>query len=327
MAGENANGTGNGDNVEVVIEGTLDNGPIDPIKAAADAALKPAGDGAGGEGGDNVEESIEQLRERLANAEARAQSAEAQVRASTGQLSSALNEVDRANLTVISSAMEQLTKDAETLKAQYAAAMADGDFAAAAEVQAAMTKNAVDYSKLEAGKLQLETKPRREARQEAIKAGDPVEQKIAEWNMSEKSAAWIRKNPQFATNPRLTQRMLAAHNMVMTDENAPENESPEYYAAVEKILGIGHTDTRRTLPAGGDAGGGAPLSGAADATQRRGEQRPPPAAPGGGAGGRPRVVRLSAAEAEAARISGLTPEQYHAQKQRIEAETKGQKPH
>jgi hypothetical protein len=134
-----------------------------------------------------------------------------------------------------------------------------------------------------------------------IPAYDPVETLASQ--LSPRSAAWVRAHPEFARNERLTQKMIAAHNLVTADGMQPDTD--EYFESVERILGV-------QAPAASTAAAEAPMSAASAPTQRRSS---PAAAPvsrsgTGTGGGSPNVVRLSAQEREMAQMMGMSAEEY-----------------
>jgi hypothetical protein len=261
-----------------------------------------------------VEEGIDDLKAKLAAAEARATAAERTAAEASNQVGQAQDEVQRSNLTVITGAIEQLNATREQLKAVYANAMAEGDFAKAADVNSAMIDNAQKLSTLETGKISIETAPRREARRAALST-DPVEAQIAAWgsNISQKSANWLRRHPEFITDPAKNRKMLLADNAARL--NDIELDSDTYYAFVEKTLGIGHSDAQPATDVVEVKE--EPVSAAAAPVRRR-DAAPPPAAPANNGGGNNRGRTLTRQQAEAAKISGLSPEEYYAQLQRVE---------
>lgn len=230
------------------------------------------------EGMDLLKQQLE--RERLARAEAERQ---AQQYAQTAYY--AQSEVQDTNLHLVTNAMETLRQNNEMLKANYQAAMENQDFSAAADIQLAMADNSAKIGQLEAGKQQLEAAP--PPRQPVFTPSDPVDAFASQ--LSARSAAWVRDHPEYVTDPRLNSKMLAAHNLVVADDIAPDTD--EYFSAVERILGVGESAPR--------------------STSRRSA---PPAAPvsrsGTGAGSNPNVVHLTAAQREAAQLSGMTDQEY-----------------
>jgi phage I-like protein len=123
---------------------------------------------------------------------------------------------------------------------------------------------------------------------------DPVEQLASQ--LSAQSAAWVRAHPEYARDPRKTQEMVAAHNLVTARGHRPD--TPEYFDNVEKILGVNSSHE-------------SPLSSASDSYSNRVS---PPAAPVTRSmttsGQRTNIVRLSAEEREMAQMMGMTPEDY-----------------
>ena len=271
---------------DIDIEITDDAPDADAQPASEKRALEP-------------EDALEALRAQLAAANARADAATRRLSEETLKSHSAQSEVHDTNLHLISTAIESAKQNAQVLKAQYSAAMSAGDYDAAAELQEAISTNAAKLLQLNQGKEAMEAAPK-PAAPSAIQ-GDPVEQMAAQ--LSPRSAQWVRAHPQFATDQRLFQRMLAAHNLAVTDGLAADTD--EYFDAVETTLGLRRAQARADADLD-------PLADAAQITQRRGAA--PPAAPvsrsGNGTGGQRRSVRLTQAEIEAAEASGQTPEEY-----------------
>ena len=256
---------------------------------------------------DPVDNSLEELkaqleRERTARAEAERRANEASRTAFQAQ-----TEVHDSNLHLVTNAIETISQSNAMLKANYREAMAAQDFDAAAEIQAEMSSNAAKLLQLEQGKQALESAPRAEAPQPYV--SDPVEALASQ--LSPRSADWVRRNPQFATDSRLYSKMLAAHNLAVADGIKPDTD--DYFESIEDTLRLS-----RRRDAGDDAS-----AAAAKPTQRRSS---PPAAPvsrsGSATGGNPNVVRLSEAEREMAKMMGMTPEEYGRNKRALQKEGK-----
>ena len=236
--------------------------------------------------------------ERLAEMEARFEAEKnarlaAEKRAQEAQMTvyQATNEVDNTNIQLLGSAIDTLKRESEILKANYRAAMSMSDFDKAAEYQEAMSRNAVRLEQLETGKTALETKPRAEPPVQQIT--DPVEAIASQ--LSPRSADWLRRHPQFATDQRLLQRMIAAHNLAVTDGYRADTD--EYFRAVEETLNI-----RQKVDRGESA-----LSTASEPVRRRSA---PPAAPVSRGGNRAGTFNLSEEQRDAARASGVTEQEY-----------------
>lgn len=263
------------------------NDPIEPDEGIQDLKLK-----------------LEQ--ERLARAEA-----EKQARMADERAHRASADVHDSNLQLVKSAIETVKSTSENLKRAYAEALSVGDYNKGAELQEAMSLNAARLMELERGRAALESAP--PAAPAQPKPADPVEALASQ--LSPRSAEWVRKNPQCVTDPRLYQKMVAAHNLAVADGYAPDTD--DYFGFIEDTLKI----NRRAAPVREQVEDEEPLSSASKPTQRRSA---PPAAPvsrsGTPSGQRPNVVRLSRAEAETARDLGMTEEEYARNKQLLQKE-------
>ena len=242
-------------------------------------------------------------QEKLARAEA-----EKRARMASEREYVAKNEVTDTNLSLINNAIGSTQQETAYLKAGYREAMATGDYDRAAEIQQRMSDNAARLLQLENGKDALERQGRQVAPQYQ-QPMDPVEALAAQ--LSPRSAAWVRANPQFATDQRLFQKMIAAHNLALADGLQPDTD--DYFATVEETLRI-----RRPEPTYED-----PMAQSATVTQKRAA---PPAAPvsrgGNGTGSNPNRVTLSAAEREMAQMMGMTNQEYAQNKLSLQKEGK-----
>jgi hypothetical protein len=241
------------------------------------------------------DEGLEVLKAKLAESERRAaearaaqQAAEQRERERANEAARAKTEVQDTNVQLVTNAIETVKQSTEMLKAQYAEAMQAGDYGKVADIQVEMAKNASRQLTLENGLEQMKAAPKPQAAQIA----DPVEQFASQ--LTPRSAAWVREHPQYVTDPRLQQRMLAAHNLAVTDGVVVDSD--DYFSAVERTLGLAQEE---------------PGAQAAQVTQRR---QSPPAAPvsrgQGGNGSAPTTIRLSAEEREMAAMMGQTEQEY-----------------
>lgn len=245
------------------------------------------------EGLEAFKKKYEEERQARIDAENRARQAAQQAREAQGQ-------VGDTNLQLVNSAIDTLKRESDILKANLRAAMASGDYSAAADAQEAMADTKAKLLQLENGKAALQEQLRNPV-QRVEPPVDPVEALASQ--LSPRSAAWVRAHPEYARNPRLTQKMIAAHNLVTADGMAADTD--EYFESVERVLGVS------APPSASVEAAEAPMSAAAAPAQRRSS---PAAAPvsrsGNPANSRPNVVRLSAQEREMAQMVGQTPEEY-----------------
>jgi hypothetical protein len=243
-------------------------------------------------------------RERDARLQAERRANEANQAAFTAQ-----SEVQENSYHLVTNAIATVTQTNEILKANYREAMSLGDYDRAADLQSEMSTNAAKLLQLEQGKQSLEAQPKQSAPQPYV--ADPVEAMAAQ--LSPRSAAWVRAHPEYATDQRLFQKMLAAHNLAVADDIPVDSD--DYFAEIENTLRI-KPSTQVNLD-------NDPTSSAAQVTQRRSA---PPAAPvsrsGTGTGSRPNVVRLNSDEREMAKMMGMTDQEYARNKLALQKEGK-----
>lgn len=241
---------------------------------------------------------LEALKAQLADETARREAAERQrdhANQSAEQARGAAKDSDQA---LIANAIERVKVESGVLKTKYRDALVAQDFDAAADIQQQMTTAAVNLSKLEEGKIQLE-------RQAQQRAADPVESLARQ--LTPRSADWVRKHPEFVRDPLLNQKMIAAHNYVVADGVAPDTDA--YFDAVETMLRLRTPATTETKVEVVEN----PTSDAAQVVSTR-QASAPPVAPvtrsGDGTGANRRTVRLSRDEVEMAEMMGMSPEDY-----------------
>lgn len=274
---------------EIVIEKAEASAPAEKPEVSTEDALK------------NLRVQLDAERARATDAERRAQQAQQQVH-------SAETEVEQTNLQLVTSAIEQVKAFQANLKANLRAAIAAQDVDAQADIHEAMGNASAKLMQLESGRQAMETAPKREMPRAA--PPDPVEAIAGQ--LSPRSAAWVRAHPEFATDPRKFQRMLAAHNLAVSDDIPPDTD--EYFAAIEETLKVRPRETVQAEE---------PMQDTAKVVQRRSS---PAAAPVSrtvnGSTQRPGVVRLSAAEREIASDLGMTVEDYAKNKYALQKEGK-----
>lgn len=252
-------------------------------------------------------EGVEELRKRLEAERQLRIEAEKRAREYAQRETSARNEVQDSNLTLVTNAIETVKQNNSILKANYREAMSVGDFDKAAEIQEALSSNAAKLLQLEQGKQALESMPKQQPQMPA----DPVEALASQ--LSPRSAAWLRRNPECATDQRLFQKMIAAHNLAMADGIEPDSD--EYFEFVEGTINLKKTAPKRIDPVSDED----PTSAAAKPMQRR---TSPPAAPVTRGGERSNVVRLTAQEREMAQMMGMSDKEYATHKLALQKEGK-----
>lgn len=278
------------DNIEIEID------EIEKTDDADDIVVEDA-DNSEPEAKNDIDKSLEDLKAQLERERQARLDAERRAHETESSLYQAKNETKSSNLHLVTNAIETVKQTNDVLKANYREAMSVGDYDAAADIQATMVENAAKLQQLEQGRKALEKTPDYEV-PDPYMPSDPVEALASQ--LSPRSAAWVRSHPEYATDPKMYQKMLAAHNLAVTDDIEPDSD--EYFDAIETTLRI------RNAPRSYDDNAS---SQAAKPTQRRSS---PPAAPvsrgGSGTGSRANVVRLSAEEREMASLMGMTEKEY-----------------
>jgi len=240
--------------------------------------------------------ALKHLKEQLEAANRARVEAEYRAQESDRQAQKADMNTQQANLYTISSAIDAQKREVEIQKATLAAALSNGDHQQAAEIQYAMSETSSRLQQLQLGKEALEKEIKKPPQKQYQSPVDPVEQFASQ--LSPRSAAWVRAHPQCVTDPRLQQKMIAAHNIAVAD-GIPA-DSDDYFQFVE--------DTLKISPKRQEAQESA-MSDASAPVQRR---TAPPATPvsRSGTGTGRQTARLTKEEAEMAKMMGQTPEEY-----------------
>ena len=254
----------------------------------------------------NVQDSIEKLQKKLKKEEGLRKKAEKEAYESSVRANQASSEVENSNLTLVTTAIDTVRRDQEILKSNLRDSMSIGDYDKAADIQETMSMNSAKLLQLEQGFHEMKNRPKIEQQAPPQHSGDMVDE-IAS-RVTPLSAKWIKQNRDHLEDPRAIRMMGRAHEDAVDMGIRPESD--EYFRFVENRLGIGKEDTRQQQEPSYD--NDSPLSEASSPSIRR---QSPPAAPvsrtGSAPGTRPNVVRLTQAQAEAAKISGLTEVEYY----------------
>lgn len=276
------------------------------------AAADPAG------GQPPVEDALAALKAQLAEKDTKLAAADARIAAAENTARRASETVQQsqitareANLGMVNSAIEAVKNETAILESRYAEAMAVQDYQAAAKIQTGMSTAAARLLQLETGKEAMEQEAKQPIRR-VERSADPVEAFASQ--LSPRSAEWVRARPQVVTDSRLNQRMLAAHNLALTENLVADTDA--YFERVEEIMGFRKAAEQEETDESA-------LSSASQPAQRRAA---PPAAPvtrsGTGNGKRPNTVTLSAEEREIASMNGMTDREYAEQKLKLQKEGK-----
>lgn len=256
---------------------------------------------------DDVQSQLKQLQENLESERRGRKEAESRARDAAQHANKAYSEVEDTNFQLVVNAIDTVRRENDILRSHYKEAMSVGDYDRVSEIQESMGSNSAKLLQLENGKAAMEARPRQ---QQVPVYADPVEEFAS--RLSSRSAEWIRRNPQFVTDSRLQQKMIAAHNLAVADGYRPDSD--EYFENVEETL-----KSRRPPPQEAAVTTDSPMSSASKPAVRAA----PPAAPvNRGSSQRGNTVRLSSAEAETAKMFGMTDQEYAKHKLALQREGK-----
>lgn len=245
--------------------------------------------------------------EKAARLDAQRREREAMTRASTAQ-----TETHATNVQLVATAIAKVEQDNALLRARFRDALAAGEYDQVADIQEAIAMNAANLLQLQQGKARMEAAG---PPQKPVAApDDPVEAMASQ--LGPRSAAWIRAHPDYARNPKLTNRMIAAHQLAVSDDLVPDSD--EYFAAVEATLGI----RAKSAPIQAEIEPKqqeSPMSEASQPVQRRNSPPPAPVSRQS-VPGRGNSETLNPLEAQIAADLGMTRKEYAENKRKLIAE-------
>lgn len=271
--------------------------PVVQVVEEAKQPEKPAPD---------VEKTLKKLSKKLEKEKKARAEAELSARLAQERAAAAAHEVNDSQLHLVSGAIESLRRDQEILKSALKESMAIGDYDKAADIQAHMTENLKKLGDLEHGYKEMKANPPKPV-VPAPPSHDAVIDGIIE-RLTPKSANWVKENRKHLADEKALRMMRRAHEDAV-DRDIPV-ESKEYFKFVEKRMGI-----RKKEKSEDKSYEGSSMSEASKGQKRNSS---PPAAPvshaPGGSNYRNGTATLTQAEAEAARISGISLQEYYRNK-------------
>ena len=234
----------------------------------------------------------------MARSEAEKHAKEAQAAANK-----AATETGEHRISLVSNALDNLKREQDIIKANIKELMVVGDYDRAVELQEAFQLNISKMVQLQNGLDEMKREPVRRVEQPQ-NDGPTVDDLIQ--RVTPRSAQWLERNRSHIQDSRTIRIMARAHEDAIDHGIIPESDA--YFGFLENRLGLNKAQTRQEPRYEEHE----PVMSAASApTQRRSA---PAAAPvsrsGTGGSGNPRTIRLTAEQAEAAKISGLTNKEY-----------------
>lgn len=285
---------------------------------------------------DSPQDGIEDLKRQLAEANHRAETAHALAeserrradeegrRAAEASRAAAENSVAASTAAAdarereyesILNAHTAVSNSLVALKDQLTTAQTNGDFAAASDLQVKISQAAAKLERLDDGKQAIEA-ARNASQPQPTRRAAPAETQEQfngrAWSNQEyenvmrgctsTTAAWMRANPRYGTDPNFRRQIQGAHNLVTGQGIQPDTD--QYFRRVEELVGI-----RQEQPAlQPQTEGGPAVSAAAKPVQTRTSPQvaAPPSrsvpSPQNPAGGNQNTVQLTPAMREMAKI-------------------------
>jgi hypothetical protein len=252
-------------------------------------------------------EAIERMKRQLEDERRARADAEMRARQAHEQATKAYSEVNDTNTQLVHSAIQQVKTHNGILTSQYAEAMNTNDYERAAQIQSEISHNAAKLVHLENGLQEMKNAPPRMPVEPVPPAprGDALDQIINA--VTPASADWLRSNRDNLQDERSIKKMFRAHDDAIDDGVQPD--TAEYFRYIEQRLGISRGAEEENA-----------MSAAAKPMQR---SAPPAAAPvNRGTSPRNNVVRLTRAEADMAKVLGMTEKEYATHKLSLQREGK-----
>lgn len=185
---------------------------------------------------DRVQKRIANLTRRLREAERASESAytyASQLQEENKNLKVKSSQSDKSYL---SEAENRLKSQKAQAKAALKSAYEEQDFDKVAQAQDIIAKIAVEESKIESSKSQLDYQEEQKTQgQEIEQPQDPIQQPAPVVQPDEKATAWAERNEWFGTDEIMTNAAFTIHKQLVEDEGF-DPKSDEYYTEVDNRL-------------------------------------------------------------------------------------------
>lgn len=174
----------------------------------------------------------------LAASEASRRETEQRLAAAAGEVRNASVAMQSAELDSIVNALAVSESELAGLNREQVAAMEEGDFKKAAELNIKIGKATARQIQLEDGKTELERRREAAAATPATAAAATVppnvlaQQEAYIASQTPKVAAWMRANPRFFTDKEFSDRVMTAHHKALGNRIQPESD--EYFRLIDQ---------------------------------------------------------------------------------------------
>lgn len=231
-------------------------------------------------------------RKRYEEAAQRAESArmEAERRAqeNAGRAERSYSDAERSQYDSIVNAAQAAEREHQNLQARLPELYEKSDYTQAAKVQADLSKVAARLVTLETAKYEIDERRKQQIENPRQAPPSTMGDWHQAWNAEQynsyinsrtaKTAAWLRRNDRFASDPMFRNKVTSADGYVVNVKGI-SRDSDEYFTAIEEAIGVRETPRAAEPTAAAVAAtpaAAAPTSAAAVSTPR---SSPTPAAP------------------------------------------------
>ncbi len=257
-----------------------DEANTEAAQAADEKVVQKAGDGENKDAAvADIAAQYQEIKDREAEALRRAEAAERRAQAAETQAETAKKQVTNSQLDTVVTALNAAKSDADQAKRDIRIAKEAGDIEAEIDAQDRLAQARADERRLDEARSDLEARAKAPPRRQEAEPADIVEAYVR--GRTAPTANWLRAHPEFIRDPRKQAKLTAAHYDAEGDGLVAD--TPEYFAHVEKFLGLGgavqkapveapqRRATAPVAPAGQVANGGNGSSGGTTVTLTKGE--------------------------------------------------------
>lgn len=254
------------------------------------------------------EEALRKLEKRLKKEKKARKEAERLAREAQQHVAKAYTEVDDTNMQLVSTAIDNLERDIESMTRAYAEAMQNGEYDTAAKIQRSMASSETKLDQLKFGYEEMKKAPPKRVLPEVPQpsAKELLNQIID--SVSPASAAWLRDNKAYIKDQNDINDMFRAHESAV--QRGIQADTPEYFAFIERRLGLEKQREQQEEEV---------MSSASKPIARK---PAPPAAPVNRSSNSKNSATLTKAEAEMAQALGMTHKEYWTHQQALKKEGK-----
>src|ERR1035437_171772 len=210
------------------------------------------------------------------------------------------NEAAQSQYDAIGAALSAATAEAEKAQQDIENAVTSGEVKLQSEAYRRLARAEANISKLEDGKIEIETRARQQAAQPQVQPQAQSTDPLDRANLPDMAKNWLRGHPEYLTDHRKNAKIQALHWDVLDEGH--ESCSPAYFESLERHLG---------------------LRAASQQTQQQPQRTSIVSAPvsrdipNGSPNRSSSKITLSASQKEAAKISGISEVEYAKQLQKF----------